>query len=109
MTIKIPLKWYSDLIRIPGKDNEYLLLEWFEEKECKNKTLWCLGKYMKVTQYQINEQNIDSIPNKKLTINLLSNKLNFIKLGEYVKENRSYCPLIYDNIKKDKSFEGDLQ
>ena len=108
MSIKIPLKWYSDLIRIPGKDNEYLLLEWFEEKECKNKTLWCLGKYLKVTQYQINEQNLKEITNRTLTERLLNNKLNSIKLGEYIQENNLYFPPIYLIAKNEKWFEGDL-
>ncbi|MBR5504065.1 MAG: hypothetical protein IKV87_06455 [Methanobrevibacter sp.] len=97
--IKIPLKWYSDLIRIPGTTNEFVLIEWFEEKRCRNKTLWCLGKYMRVTQYQINEINLDDFSNKELTIAIMDDILNLIKIGEYVEENDYYNPVIYKAAK----------
>ncbi len=108
MTVKIPLKWYSDLIKIPSTDNEFLLLEWFEEKECKNKTIWCLGKFIKVSQYLIIEQSLKEIPNDKLTQDLLNNRLNKIKLGEYVQENNFYFPPIYMMAKNEKWFEGEI-
>lgn len=94
--VTIPLKWSIDLIHIPNTKNEYLLIEWFEEKECKTKTILFLGKYMRVRQYQINEINYSS--NKNMTLDLLENKLNMIKLGEYVEENGFYCPLAYKRL-----------
>ena len=108
MVVKIPLKWYHDLIRVPDTTNEFVLLEWFEEKECTNKTIWCLGKYMRVRQYLISEQNIESIPNKKLTEDLMNNKLNAIKIGEYVQENNLCIPYIYKIIKENNYFGGEL-
>ena len=105
--VKIPLKWYSDLISIPGTENEYLLIEWFEEEDCKNKTLWCLGEYLKVTQYHIIGQNLEKISNYDLTRRLLNNELNSIKLGEYVQENIMYFPPVYLIAKREKWFEED--
>lgn len=101
--VKIPLKWYSDLIHIPGTDNEYVLLEWFEEEECKNKTLFCLGYYIKVTQYQIHEHI--NYSNTELTRKVLNNKANLIKIGEYVTKNIMYNPLLYKKMKGEHWFE----
>lgn len=114
--VKIPLKWYSDLIKIPNTKNEFVLLEWFEEEECKTKTLWCLGKYMKVTQYKINHVLVDTNTNHELTLLLTENpimsnpfhksKVNFEKMGEYIKENVAYSPIVYYEIRQRKMFEG---
>lgn len=106
--VKIPLKWYSDLIKIPDTNNEYLLIEWFEEKECKTKTLLCLGKYLKITQYAI-IGNQEGKSNKEITLDLMNNRLNIIKLGESIYENDLYFPRVYKDIKEGNFFEGDFE
>jgi len=103
--VKIPLKWYADLIHIPNTDNEYVLVEWFEDEKCTTKTLCCLGKYTKVTQYQINEPNLKEYSNTELTLKLINNQLNFIKLGEYTVENTLYFPQTYEVVKKGNIFK----
>lgn len=103
---KIPLYWYFDLIPILGTRNEYVLVEWFEDEKCTKKTLCCLGRYTKVTQYQINEPNLKEYSTKELTYKLIHNQLNLIKLGGYITENTAYFPQIYDVVKKHNFFEG---
>lgn len=56
-------------------------------------------EYMKVTQYQINEINLDKVSNKELTIAIMEGTLNSMKIGEYVEENRYYNPVIYKAAK----------
>lgn len=54
---------------------------------------------MKVTQYQINEINIDNLSNKELTMAIMDDTVNSIKIGEYVEENEYYNPVIYKAAK----------
>ena len=103
--VKIPLYWYYDLIPILGTENEYVLVEWFEDEKCTTKTLCCLGKYRKVTQYQINEPNLKEYSTKELTLKLINNQLNLIKLGEYTTLNTTYFPQIYECVKKHNLFK----
>ena len=102
--IKIPLKWYSDLIRIPGMDDGFVLIEWFEDGECRHKTLWCLGRYMRVIQYKINEPNLDNVSNYQLTMDLMDGKLDVTRFGGYVEKNRFYNPIIYKAAKLENWF-----
>ena len=114
--VKIPLKWYSDLIRIPGTENEFVLLEWFEEEDCINKTLWCLGAYMRIRYYKINQVLVDTRTNRELTLLITDNAISpnlfdkstlyYEQIGESVGKNHD-VPIAYDDAKKFKLFEED--